>query len=291
MIDIDLVNAQQARRVLDRLVGFELSPILWKKIKTGLSAGRVQSVAVRLIVERERDIDQFEPVSSFKVVALFDLGGGKVLKAELPKKFATEEEAQAFLEACQQSTFTIENLETKPRKRSPAPPFTTSTLQQEASRKLGYSVARTMTLAQRLYEVGHISYMRTDSLNLSEDAMKASAAEISQSYGSEYAQRRHYKTKSDSAQEAHEAIRPTNFSMKSAGNDDGERRLYDLIRKRAMASQMSDAQLEKTVATIGVSNSELKLTATGEVVKFEGFLKVYIESTDDEEEDEEESED
>ena len=285
-IDQDLVNAQQARRILDRLVGFELSPILWKKIKTGLSAGRVQSVAVRLIVEREREIDKFEAESAFKITAFFDLGGGKTLKADLPHRFKEEKEAHEFLEACQKADFAIENLETKPRKRSPAPPFTTSTMQQEASRKMGYSVARTMTLAQRLYEAGHITYMRTDSLNLSQDALNAAETEISNSYGEEFAHRRHYKTKSDSAQEAHEAIRPTNFGVKTAGNDSGEQRLYDLIRKRALASQMADAQLEKTVATIGVSTSDRKLTATGEVVKFEGFLKVYIESTDDEEDEE-----
>lgn len=288
-IDIDLVNAQQARRILDRLVGFELSPILWKKIKGGLSAGRVQSVAVRLVVEREREIGKFVPESSFKVTALFNLEGGKVLKAELPKKFSTENDAMAFLEKCKGAEFSIENLETKPAKKSPAPPFTTSTLQQEASRKIGYSVARTMQVAQKLYEAGKISYMRTDSLNLSEEAMQGASQTISTSYGDDYANRRVFKTKSKSAQEAHEAIRPTNFQVKGAGMGDAENRLYDLIWKRAIASQMSDAQLEKTTATIGISTTDEKLVAKGEVVKFDGFLKVYIESTDEENDEENES--
>lgn len=285
-IDLDLVNAQQARRILDRLVGFELSPILWKKIKGGLSAGRVQSVAVRLVVEREREIDKFKSESSFRVVAQFDVEGGKVLKAELPKKFKTEAEAQAFLEMCAQAEFTIESLEKKPAKKSPAPPFTTSTLQQEASRKLGYPVARTMQLAQKLYEAGKISYMRTDSLNLSEEALGKASAEIRSAFGPDYAQRRVYKTKNQSAQEAHEAIRPTDFSVQRVSGDDGQKRLYELIWKRAIASQMADAQLEKTTATITISNSSEKLVAQGEVIKFEGFLKVYLESRDDDEEDE-----
>ena len=285
-IDIDLVNAQQARRILDRLVGFELSPILWKKIKGGLSAGRVQSVAVRLVVEREREIAQFKPVSSFKVSALFNLEGGKTLKAELPKKFSSEQEAQDFLQKCNGAEFSIENLETKPAKKSPAPPFTTSTLQQEASRKLGYSVARTMSVAQKLYEAGKISYMRTDSLNLSEEALNGALSAIKKNYGENYSNRRTFKTKSSSAQEAHEAIRPTDFGVESAGKDDAERRLYDLIWKRAIASQMSDAKLEKTTATIGVSTADEKLVAKGEVVKFDGFLKVYIESTDEENDEE-----
>lgn len=288
-IDIDLVNAQQARRILDRLVGFELSPILWKKIKGGLSAGRVQSVAVRLVVEREREIGKFKPESSFKVTALFNLEGGKILKAELPKKFSSEEEAQGFLEKCKGSEFSIENLETKPAKKSPAPPFTTSTLQQEASRKIGYSVARTMQVAQKLYEAGKISYMRTDSLNLSEEAMQGAEQAISTSYGDNYSNRRVFKTKSKSAQEAHEAIRPTNFGVKNADMDEAENRLYELIWKRAIASQMSDAQLEKTTATIGISNADEKLVAKGEVVTFDGFLKVYIESTDEENDEENES--
>ncbi|MEQ9230078.1 MAG: type I DNA topoisomerase, partial [Cyclobacteriaceae bacterium] len=285
-IDIDLVNAQQARRILDRLVGFELSPILWKKIKGGLSAGRVQSVAVRLVVEREREIDKFEPESSFRIMAHFALEGGKVLKAELPKKFKTEAEAKAFLDTCNGADFTIENLEKKPAKKSPAPPFTTSTLQQEASRKLGFSVGMTMTIAQRLYESGKISYMRTDSLNLSEEALAKASAEIKKSYGNEFSKTRVFKTKSQSAQEAHEAIRPTNFSDHAAGADDAQQKLYQLIWRRAIASQMSDAELEKTTATIGISTSDEKLLAKGEVVKFEGFLKVYLESKDDEEDEE-----
>ena len=286
-IDINLVNAQQARRVLDRLVGFEISPLLWKKIKGGLSAGRVQSVAVRLVVEREREIDKFNSTASFKVTAQFALDGGKILNAELPRKFATEEEALAFLENCLEADFFIKKLETKPLKKSPAPPFTTSTLQQEASRKLGFSVAQTMTIAQRLYESGKITYMRTDSLNLSEEAITAASQAVRNDYGDAFSQSRRYKTKSQSAQEAHEAIRPTDFTIKSAGNERNEERLYDLIWKRAIASQMSDAQLEKTIATIGLSNDETHFTATGEVIKFEGFLKVYIESRDEEGEDEE----
>ncbi|MEQ9376020.1 MAG: type I DNA topoisomerase [Imperialibacter sp.] len=286
-IDIDLVNAQQARRILDRLVGFELSPILWKKIKTGLSAGRVQSVAVRLVVEREREVEHFNSESSFKITANFLLAGGKVLKAELGKKFKTEAEAQAFLEKCNGAEFSIKNLEKKPTKRSPAPPFTTSTLQQEASRKLSFSVSQTMTIAQRLYESGKISYMRTDSLNLSEEAVSGATNEIKSSYGNDFVQNRKYKTKSESAQEAHEAIRPTDFSAHTAGAERNEQRLYDLIWKRAIASQMADAQIEKTIASIGISTTDEVLTATGEVIQFEGFLKVYIESTDDEEDEEE----
>ena len=288
-IDIDLVNAQQARRILDRLVGFELSPILWKKIKGGLSAGRVQSVAVRLVVEREREIGKFTPESSFKITALFNLEGSRNLKAELPKKFSSEEEAMIFLEKCKSAEFSIENLETKPAKKSPAPPFTTSTLQQEASRKIGYSVSRTMQVAQKLYEAGKISYMRTDSLNLSEEAIQGAAQAITSNYGDNYSHRRTFKTKSKSAQEAHEAIRPTNFGAKEVNMGDAENRLYDLIWKRAIASQMSDAQLEKTTATIGISTTDEKLVAKGEVVKFDGFLKVYIESTDEENDEENES--
>ncbi|MFK7951228.1 MAG: type I DNA topoisomerase, partial [Ekhidna sp.] len=281
-IDIDLVNAQQARRILDRLVGFELSPILWKKIKFGLSAGRVQSVAVRIVVEREREISKFTPESSFRLTAFFNLEDGKLLKAELPKKFSAETDAMTFLEKCKNAIFSIENLETKPAKKSPAPPFTTSTLQQEASRKIGYSVSRTMQVAQKLYEAGKITYMRTDSLNLSDEAKSGAEKAITASYGADFAHKRTFKTKSKSAQEAHEAIRPTDFSTKGAGMGDAENRLYDLIWKRAIASQMSDAQLEKTTATIGISNTDEKLVAKGEVIKFEGFLKVYIESTDDE---------
>jgi len=282
-IDIDLVNAQQARRVLDRLVGFELSPVLWKKIKRGLSAGRVQSVAVRMVVEREREVENFKPVISFKVTALFKVEGNKTLKAELPKRFDSLEEAQSFLNDCNGSDFSIAKLETKPAKKTPAAPFTTSTLQQEASRKLGYSVSQTMTLAQKLYESGKITYMRTDSTNLSQDAIKAASSEISSAYGDDYIKNRTFKTKSAGAQEAHEAIRPTNFAVHSTGADRGAIRLYELIWKRAIASQMADAQLEKTTATIAISKSELQLVSQGEMIKFEGFLKVYIEGTDEEE--------
>ncbi|MTI21023.1 type I DNA topoisomerase [Fulvivirga sp. RKSG066] len=283
-IDIDLVNAQQARRVLDRLVGFELSPILWKKIKTGLSAGRVQSVAVRLVVEREREIDKFKPKSSFKISAIFDLGDGKKLNAELPAKFDTQAEAEDFLNQCKDAEFSIEDLQKKPSKKSPAPPFTTSTLQQEASRKLGFSVAQTMSVAQKLYEAGIISYMRTDSVNLSDDAVKSAVGEIKKEYGDKYVKTRKYKTKSSGAQEAHEAIRPTNFANTEPGTDRNGMRLYELIWKRAIASQMADAEIEKTTAKIGISNADQTLTASGEVVKFDGFLSVYLESTDDEEE-------
>jgi DNA topoisomerase-1 len=282
-IDLDLVNAQQARRLLDRLVGYDLSPILWKKIKRGLSAGRVQSVAVRLVVERERAIDAFAITESFVVTALFDLGKGKQLQAELPARFKAEEEAYQLLEQCKGATFAIENLEKKEAKKSPAPPFTTSTLQQEASRKLGYSVTKTMLLAQHLYEAGKISYMRTDSLNLSEDAVAGAQSEIKSAYGADYFLPRTYKTKSATAQEAHEAIRPTDFAAREVSKDSGEQRLYALIWKRAIASQMADAQLEKTVATIGISTAPQKLVAKGEVVKFEGFLKVYEAARDDEE--------
>jgi DNA topoisomerase-1 len=285
-IDYDLVNAQQARRVLDRLVGFELSPLLWRKIKAGLSAGRVQSVAVRMIVDREREIDKFKPVSSFKIDALFDLEKGKVLKAELPKKMEAETDAKTFLEKCLPANYKIKNLEKKPAKRSPSAPFTTSTLQQQASIKLGFSVAQTMIVAQKLYEAGHISYMRTDSENLSEDAIKAATDTITNNYGKDYVQNRRFKTKSDSAQEAHEAIRPTNFTVQNAGNDNNEKRLYDLIWKRAIASQMADAQLEKTIATISISTVPDELIATGEVIKFDGFLKVYIESKEEDEDEE-----
>ena len=281
-IDLDLVNAQQARRILDRIVGYELSPLLWKKIKRGLSAGRVQSVAVRLVVEREREIAEFDSKSSFRITAEFKLDNGSILKAELPKRFETEEEAYSFLDTCKKADFSIQKLEMKPVKKSPAPPFTTSTLQQEASRKLSFSVSQTMTLAQRLYEAGKISYMRTDSLNLSDDAVASASGEITGSYGDKYLQTRKYKTKKESAQEAHEAIRPTDFSAKEVSSDRQAQRLYDLIWKRAIASQMADAQIERTTATIAISNSPLTLTATGEVIKFDGFLKVYIESSDDE---------
>lgn len=286
-IDVDLVDAQQARRILDRLVGYELSPILWKKIrigKTNLSAGRVQSVAVRIIVEREREVDAFVPKGSFKVTAHFDLGNGKVLNAELPKNFATEELALDFLKKCIGATFSIKSLETKPAKKSPAAPFTTSTLQQEASRKLGFSVLQTMMVAQRLYEAGKISYMRTDSTNLSEEALEKARVQITSEYGNEYYNKRTYKTKSESAQEAHEAIRPTDFSAQNGSSDRNEQRLYELIWKRAIASQMSDALIERTTATVAISTAQETLIASGEVIKFEGFLKVYMESSDEEDE-------
>lgn len=280
-IDYDLVNAQQARRILDRLVGFELSPILWKKIKTGLSAGRVQSVAVRLIVEREREIEQHNSKSAFRITAIFEVEG-KTFQAELPKKFDTKSEAEAFLKNCLQADFSVANLEKKPTKKSPAPPFTTSTLQQEASRKLYFSVAQTMSVAQKLYEAGKISYMRTDSVNLSDDAMNSAKNAINNAYGEKYHKSRKFTTKSEGAQEAHEAVRPTDFAVQHAGNDRNEQRLYELIWKRAIASQMADAELEKTTITVNISNSPQNLIATGEVIKFDGFLKVYLEDTDDE---------
>ncbi len=287
-IDRYLVSAQQARRVLDRLVGFELSPLLWKKVKPSLSAGRVQSVAVRLIVEREKEIQAFKPKGSYRVIAVFDVehkGKTVQLKAELPHRLKTKEEARALLEKCKDATFAVEEVETKPAKKSPAPPFTTSTLQQEASRKLGFSVSRTMVLAQKLYESGKITYMRTDSVTLSGAAMAMAKEEIEKNYGESYVKLRKYATKSKGAQEAHEAIRPTYMNVHKVGGDTGEQKLYDLIWKRTIASQMSDAILEKTNVTIGISNADEHFTATGEVVKFEGFLKVYLESTDDEEED------
>lgn len=283
-IDYNLVNAQQARRVLDRLVGFELSPVLWKKVKPSLSAGRVQSVAVRLIVDREREINKFKSEAAFKIVAIF--GKGKeAFKAELAERFSKQEDAEKFLADCIGADFDIRSLETKPAKRSPAAPFTTSTLQQEASRKLGYSVARTMQVAQKLYESGNITYMRTDSVNLSETALNAAQQEIVSAYGEKYHQHRKYKTKNASAQEAHEAIRPTYFNNHTIDGDSSEKRLYELIWKRAIASQMSEAQFEKTTAKISISSRREELTANGEVMKFDGFLKVYLESADDEEED------
>lgn len=282
-IDKSLVDAQQARRVLDRLVGFELSPVLWKKVKGNLSAGRVQSVAVRLIVEREREINAFEYSSAFKVVARFQVEG-KVMEAELAKRFSTEKDARTFLENCAGAQFTIKNLETKPTEKSPAPPFTTSTLQQEASRKIGYSVSTTMSIAQKLYENGHITYMRTDSVNLSELAIGAAKQHITESFGERYSRPVRYSTKNSSAQEAHEAIRPTYFDKPVIEGTQQEKRLYDLIYKRAIASQMSKAQIEKTVATISISGMDQELIATGEVLKFDGFLKVYLESTDDDQE-------
>jgi len=288
-IDIDLVDAQQARRVLDRLVGFELSPILWKKIRTGLSAGRVQSVAVRLVVEREREIDKFDAKSSYKVAAIFDLGKGKQLAAELPEKFTEEKDAMAFLESCKGAKFSIGDLQKKPAKKSPAPPFTTSTLQQEAGRKLSFSVSQTMVVAQKLYEAGKISYMRTDSVNLSDEAVGGATRQIESAFGKEFIHVRKYKTKTSGAQEAHEAIRPTDFSVLEAGADRNAQRLYELIWKRAIASQMADAELERTTATIKISTNPKTMTASGEVIKFEGFLKVYMESRDEDEGDEENS--
>lgn len=284
-IDMDLVNAQQARRILDRIVGFELSPVLWKKIRPSLSAGRVQSVAVRLIVEREREVEAFNAAAYFGIRALFDLKDA-TLKADLPTKIKDGTSAQAFLEDCVNAEFAIASLETNPSKRSPAAPFTTSTLQQEAGRKLGMSVKATMTVAQRLYESGKITYMRTDSVNLSDFARDAAKDEIIASFGDKYSHPRVFKSKNKGAQEAHEAIRPTNMSVKSIEGESSERRLYDLIWKRTLASQMSDAQLENTTATVNISTREERLVAKGQVVKFDGFLKVYMESTDDEESDE-----
>lgn len=283
-INQDLVDAQQARRILDRLVGYELSPILWKKVKPSLSAGRVQSVAVRLIVEREKEINNFNAPSSFKVTAKFIVDEKTIMKAELPKRFATKDEAKDFLEKCIGADFTIKNLETKPATKSPSPPFTTSTLQQEASRKLGFSVAQTMLLAQKLYESGKITYMRTDSVNLSDQALETAKNEIIKLYGEEYSAQKQYKTKSKGAQEAHEAIRPTDLGVASTDGDRQENKLYELIWKRTISSQMSNAKLKKTVVTIDVSTCEQNFTARGEVLVFDGFLKVYMESTDDEDE-------
>ena len=286
-VNMDLVNAQQARRILDRIVGFELSPVLWRKMsmRNNLSAGRVQSVAVRLIVERERDINRFNVISSFKVEAFFsadDLNKKKVtFKAEGPDKINDAAGAQNYLEKCIGATYTVKDVQVKPGKKSPSAPFTTSTLQQEASRKLGYSVSKTMLLAQKLYENGHITYMRTDSVNLSETAIDAIRSAIATQYGDKYYQQRAYKTKNESAQEAHEAIRPTDMNVSTAGDADTTR-LYDLIWKRTMACQMADAQLERTIAKISVSKQPDPLTATGEVLRFDGFLKVYSEGHDEE---------
>jgi DNA topoisomerase-1 len=282
-IDINLVNAQQARRVLDRLVGFEISPILWKKVKPALSAGRVQSVSVRLIVEREREIQAFKSTSSYKVVANFFTDDRKAsLLAELPEKIDNKEQTQAFLNKCKAAKYKVVDIVTKPSKKSPAAPFTTSTLQQEASRKLGFSVAQTMTIAQRLYEAGKITYMRTDSVNLSQTAIDLAKKVIVQNFGEKYSFPRQYKTKSKGAQEAHEAIRPTYLDNTSIEGTAQEQKLYELIWKRTIASQMSDAALEKTTVTIDISTASEKFVATGEVLKFDGFLKVYIESTDEE---------
>ena len=286
-INYDLVNAQQARRVLDRLVGYELSPVLWRKVKGGLSAGRVQSVAVRLIVEREREIQDFKPVASYSVSAEFTNEAGKVVKAKVSKNFGTKDEAQQFLQKNIGSNYKVSDLETKPTKKSPAAPFTTSTLQQEAARKLYLPVGITMQLAQRLYEAGLITYMRTDSVNLSKDAMDATKDEIIRSYGKEFSKQRTFTTKSKGAQEAHEAIRPTDMTRHSVAIDRDQARLYDLIWKRTIASQMSDAELERTNVKIAANNHSELFTATGEVLIFEGFLKVYLEGNDDDDEEQE----
>jgi DNA topoisomerase I len=283
----NLVNAQQARRVLDRLVGFEVSPVLWKKVKPQLSAGRVQSVAVRLIVDREREIINFTSSSSFRVNAVFlvkdDKGKITELKAELSKRFDKKEEVHAFLEKCKSAVFTVDDVVTKPAKRSPAPPFTTSTLQQEASRKLGYSVSQTMSVAQKLYEAGKITYMRTDSVNLSSLALNTAKAKVAELFGEDYSKTRQYKTSSKGAQEAHEAIRPSYMDKETITGTKQEQKLYELIWKRTIASQMSDASLERTTISIGVSTATEKFVASGEVILFEGFLKVYLESSDDDE--------
>ncbi len=287
-IDENLVDAQQARRVLDRLVGFEISPVLWRKIKPSLSAGRVQTVAVRLIVEREREVEAFKPKSSYKVTAIFHVTKGKdkaEIRAELPKRFDKKADAKKFLQECIGSEFSIEKVETKPSKKTPAPPFTTSTLQQEASRKLGYSVAKTMQVAQSLYESGKITYMRTDSVNLSDYAIKQSKDEIETLYGAKYSKTRKYSTKTKGAQEAHEAIRPTFINKRNTSGNNAQQKLYELIWKRTVASQMSEAIIEKTTASINISKSKEKFTAKGEAIKFDGFLKVYMESTDEETED------
>lgn len=281
-INYDLVNAQQARRVLDRLVGYELSPVLWKKVKSGLSAGRVQSVSVRLVVEREREIQNFKSEASYSITAEFVNEAGKAFKAKLPKNFATKQEAQDFLNKNIGSIYKVSDLETKPAKKSAAAPFTTSTLQQEAARKLYFPVGVTMMMAQRLYEAGLITYMRTDSVNLSQEAMNAAEAEIIRSYGKEYSRPRNYATKSKGAQEAHEAIRPTDMTRHTVNIDRDQARLYDLIWKRTVASQMSDAELERTNVRIEANNHKEIFTASGEVLMFEGFLKVYLEGSDDE---------
>ena len=284
-LNMNLVNAQQARRVLDRLVGFKLSPVLWRKVKPALSAGRVQSVAVRLIVEREREIQAFKSETYYRVNAVFDVpmpdGSAAEVKAELDKRFATHDEVLAFLDKCKSASFTIEGIVKKPMKRTPAPPFTTSTLQQEAARKLGFTVSQTMMVAQHLYENGRITYMRTDSVNLSSLCINSSKEKIADLYGPEYSKPRQYHTHSKGAQEAHEAIRPTYMDNTAIDGTQQEKRLYDLIWKRTAACQMADAQIEKTTVTIAMDNADEKFVANGEVVKFDGFLKVYRESTDD----------
>jgi len=289
-IDYNLVNAQQARRVLDRIVGFELSPVLWRKVSAGLSAGRVQSVAVRLVVEREREIEQFVPTAQYKVSADFtgkDQQGAKVtLHTELNHRFATEEEARTFLESCTGKTFAIQSIQKRPVKRTPAPPFTTSLLQQEAARKLHFPVSKTMRLAQSLYEAGHITYMRTDSVNLSSLAIGTAKKQITETYGAEYHKARNYHTTTKGAQEAHEAIRPTYINHEKAGSSEDERKLYDLIRKRTLASQMADAELEQTRMEISMAGSAYQFVASGEVVLFDGFMRAYVQSSDDEEQQE-----
>ncbi len=283
-IDYNLVNAQQARRVLDRLVGYELSPVLWRKVKGGLSAGRVQSVAVRLIVEREREIQEFKTKASYRIDAEFSNTNGKKFKAKLPKNFETRIAAESYLKSCINAEFSVSDLQVKPAKKSPAAPFTTSTLQQEASRKLYFPVAKTMMMAQRLYEAGLITYMRTDSVNLSREAKEAAAQEIKKSFGEAYSKPRNYKSKSKGAQEAHEAIRPTDMTRHTVSLDYDQDRLYSLIWKRTIASQMSEAQLERTNVKIKSTGNKEILAANGEVIKFDGFLKVYLEGTDNEEE-------
>ncbi|MBT4882000.1 MAG: type I DNA topoisomerase [Flavobacteriales bacterium] len=284
VLDTNLVNAQQARRVLDRLVGFELSPVLWRKVKQGLSAGRVQSVAVRLIVERENEITNFTPVSSYKVVAFFINSDGKIVRSELPQRFKANEDAYAFMEKCKDATFSVGSLEKKPAKKSPTAPFTTSTLQQEASRKLGFSVSQTMMVAQKLYEAGKITYMRTDSVNLSNDALDAAEKVIGSLYGDEFSKRRVYTGKSKGAQEAHEAIRPSYMENKTVDGDSSHQRLYDLIWKRTISSQMADAQFDRTTVRINISTTAEQFVAKGEVITFEGFMKVYLEGKDDDNE-------
>lgn len=286
-IDRHLVDAQQARRVLDRLVGFEVSPVLWKKVKPSLSAGRVQSVAVRLIVDREREINSFNESQYYRVVGLFKTAKENAqLKAEVAERFVSREEMLRYMESCKQAQFTVSSVETKPTVRKPAPPFTTSTLQQEASRKLGFSVSQTMSVAQKLYEHGHITYMRTDSVNLSDLAIRSAKAVICQTLGEQYSKSRNYSTKTKGAQEAHEAIRPTYMDKEEVEGDRNEKQLYDLIRKRTLASQMPDAQLERTNIIISLSNEKTPFVATGEVIVFDGFLKVYRESHDDDADDE-----
>ncbi len=290
-LDMNLVNAQQARRVLDRIVGFKLSPVLWRKVKPALSAGRVQSVAVRLIVEREREIQSFQSETYYSVSAIFAItnpdGSATEVKAQLSNRFKTEDEATAFMEKCKEAAYTVDSISKKPVKRTPAPPFTTSTLQQEAARKLGFTVSQTMMVAQHLYESGRITYMRTDSVNLSKLCLGASKEEITRLYGKEYSKTRQYHTSTKGAQEAHEAIRPTYMDQQEIEGSSQEKRLYELIWKRTIASQMTDAEIEKTTATINVSGTDEQFVAQGEVVKFDGFIKVYRESYDDDEQQEE----